>query len=194
MASAYAILAQLAVGGLLFATSCGPAVQVQPSPFDEDDPRALPPSASPSSPTGDDAAESESPGDSRTILRRRHATVARSDLHAVLDSGPGSFLRGVEIAPHFRSSRFNGWKIVQFMPGEARFDAYDLRPGDIIGPVNGRLIERPPHLFALWSELRTARHITVEVTRGGDRFELQVDIVDDSGELEADGVPATAAP
>lgn len=169
-------LAPALVGVLASAlvTGCGPAVQVEPSPFEEDDPRAepsAPPAAAALPSTSEDISEP-------TVTERtRRGSVQRTVLDSLLDRGPGVFLRGVELAPHFRSGRFAGWKIVQFMPGESRFDPYDLRPGDVIGMINGRLIERPPHLSALWEELRTADAVAIEVRRGDDAFRLHFEVL-----------------
>ena len=181
--SATATRLAVAAGALMILAhaGCKPAVDIaEPSPFDEDDLRAQPDGVA-------DGVADDDPGDDADraldLLPRdpgprglRRSTVARSNLQAVLDGGPGGFLRGVEVAPQFRDGRFSGWRIVQFMPGEMRFDPYDLRPGDIIGPINGRLIERPPHLASLWDELRTASSIVVEVQRDGRRFELRFDV------------------
>lgn len=154
--------------------ACKPAVDVErPSPFEEDDPAALP--DEPMAAEGEPAPRAAEPVPPRG---QRRLTVARATLHAALDRGPGHFLRGVELKPHLRGNRFEGWEIVQFMPGEARFDDIDMRAGDVVGPINGRHVPRPEHLAELWSELRTAETIVIEVRRSGERFELRFEIVD----------------
>lgn len=190
------ILTAAGAAGVLTAgaAGCKPAVDIaEPSPFDEDDLRAQPDRGSGQHIERDsDAADGDSSYgnaggrerlDARGPTTRRsrglrQTTIARSDLHAMLERGPGGFLRGVELSAQFRDGRFSGWRIVQFMPGEMRFDPYDLQPGDIIGPINGRLIERPPHLATLWDELRTASAVVVEVRRDGSRFELHFNVSD----------------
>ncbi|MCG8420024.1 MAG: hypothetical protein MJE77_19010 [Proteobacteria bacterium] len=173
------LLAWAVAVGLLGISGCGPAVQLEPAPFDEDDPRALSGSLA--------RAEPQSSPSTRPVPRRlRRSAVSRRALHAVLDRGPGPFLRGVELAPHFRDGRFDGWKIIQFMPGETRFDTYDLVPGDIIGPVNGQLVVKPPQLVALWTQLRSADVIVVEVMRSGHTFELRLQVTDAAGQPAAD--------
>lgn len=171
-------------------TGCKPAVRVDnPSPFDEDDPAALPDRATGEHPTSQPGAANDAAhaASSPSIARARASspglrtmTVARADLHAALDRGPGAFLRGVEVKPHFLGDRFGGWEIVQFMPGEVRFDPFDLRPGDIIARVNGHFIARPQHLAALWSELRSAATIVIQVQRGQGAFELRFEVSDEA--------------
>lgn len=169
--------------------ACKPAVNVEnPSPFEEDDPAALSGSDKASLDHTEPAPDEPPglPGDSlaRPALAAgrgvRQMTIGRTALHTTLDRGPGMFLRGVEIRPRLQGERFEGWEIVQFMPGETRFDELDLRPGDVIGPINGHHVPRPEHLQALWSELRTASAIVVEVRRGGQTFELRFEVSDEA--------------
>jgi hypothetical protein len=159
----------LAAVAAIAGTACGPKVRLDdPSPFDEDDPRA-----------GDadddfDVREEAPP----TEGRARMGEVDRPTLHAVLDQGPGVFLRGVEISARIHNDRFTGWRVVQFMPNEHRFDAYDLVPGDVVMAVNGSQISRPNHLHDLWEQLRDAETIVVAVERDGAPFELRLDVRD----------------
>ncbi len=171
------LLATVLVTGLAIA-ACGPAVKLDdPNPFDEDDPAAMPEGVESGRRQSDDGALVET-----APVRRgqRQLTVSRTSLDAVLAQGPGVFLRGVEIKPHFQNERFQGWEIVQFMPGESRFDDIDIRPGDIIRHVNTHRIARPQHLAALWSELGKADSIVVEVVRAGYPFELRFEVTDDA--------------
>jgi type II secretory pathway component PulC len=98
--------------------------------------------------------------------------VRRADLVAVLDRGPGVFLRGVDVRPAFRARRFAGWQVLAFFPDEPTFQSVDLLPGDLVVGVNGRAIERPEDLIDLWQALRTAPAIEVDVVRSGERRKL----------------------
>ena len=173
--------------------ACKPAVRVAaPSPFEEDDPAALDDSGPPGAALAGaapaagaayapDATPGVAPaardGKPRRFLRRM--TVTRAALLATLDTGPGAFLRGVELKPRLHGERFTGWEIVQFMPGETRFDDFDLRPGDIVGPINGHQVARPEHLATLWAELRTADAVVIQVQRGANSFTLRFEIADE---------------
>lgn len=173
----------LTVSLYLLSASCAPKVDVaRPSPFEEDDPAALNRDLASQSrvrsarrrPVRDQTCPRP-----RQIERRRSFAVTDSQLQRVLDAGPGIFLRGVDIKPRFVERQFTGWEIIQFMPCENRFDGVDLRPGDVIGRVNQRELARPEHLASLWAHLRTARVITIDVSRPGGDFQLRFEVSDD---------------
>lgn len=111
----------------------------------------------------------------------RHGTIERAALDAVLDRGPGAFLGGLELKPHFRDRRFTGWVIVRIRDDQGRLGNADLQPGDIVMLINGRIILRPRHLQALWVELRAADAIVVHAQRDGQPFELRFDVIDTPG-------------
>lgn len=186
---------------------CKPAVNVaNPSPFDEDDPAATPdPDVAPDVNPGilveprarqadtpekprnpaaaaalDPTLTAHAPTPARSRPGLRSMTVARAQLHTTLDRGPAMFLRGIEIKPHFQDDRFRGWEIVQFMPGETRFDPFDLQPGDVIGRINGQWVARPQQLAALWTTLRSTKAIIIQVHRGTDAFELRFEVSDEA--------------
>jgi type II secretory pathway component PulC len=108
----------------------------------------------------------------------RRGTIERAVLDAVLDRGPGSFLGGFELAPHFRGQRFAGWAIVRFLESGRALRSVDLRPGDVVMTVNGYTIARPRHLQELWLELRMSQAIVVQAERAGQPFELRFDVID----------------
>ncbi len=123
----------------------------------------------------------------------RQYTVGRARVEAVLDRGPGAFLRGIHVTPSFRRRQFIGWLILDIdaparlaLPGPADMrggglmgsPVLDLQPGDIVGAINGQLVERPRHLYALWQELRSADAIEVQIERDGEPFALRFEITD----------------
>ena len=102
--------------------------------------------------------------------------IARTELIAVLDRGPGRFLAGIEVEPVFEGKQFTGWEIVRFEPADARFGAAPLAPGDVVTAVNTKSISRPRQLQAVWDELRAANALVIEGERGGSPFALRYDI------------------
>ncbi|ACY18338.1 hypothetical protein [Haliangium ochraceum] len=182
----------VALAILVLVSACRPATDPKGPGLEAgeagDDLGELPPGLARHSmaPASDDAeaiggdADDEQLGDGALAdeARLRSGTIARSSLDAVLDSGPGRFLGGFDLAPHFRDQHFRGWKIVGFrgqMPG---LDDVDLRPGDVVLLVNGRPIVRPRHLQALWTSLRVANAIVVRAERDEQPFELRFDVID----------------
>src|SRR5262245_13190299 len=131
----------LASAFVLLAAACGPKVHMDPMPMDQDDPSAGAPVA--------DAAHADADRGSIDIrlsppakvappgAGARTGTIARASLVAVLDAGPGAFLHGFEVAPLMDGDKFAGWRLVQMMQGEHRFDGLDLVPGDVLLAVNG---------------------------------------------------------
>ena len=117
-------------------------------------PAAAPPQAPPAEPA-------------RPAPLRRTGSMTRSELLSVLDVSPGAFLQHVETEPRLSSGRFTGWRIKSFFPGDPRFSQVDLHAGDVVLRVNGRGLERPEHLMAVWQALRGAYELVVEVERDG---------------------------
>src|SRR5262245_32875474 len=114
----------LCVLGLLGLAACGPKVVMEPSPFEEDDPRAGDPAPRAEEPTWEQLPEAAPGPGSRT------GTVARADLQAVLAAGPGELLRSFEVTSELDGERFVGWRLVRFL-GERRFPGVDLVVGDV---------------------------------------------------------------
>jgi S1-C subfamily serine protease len=172
------------------APACKPAARsTAPAPANDLD---LPPALASSSPDTDDATAPEGGDTARPVgatsqapatlpAGSRRGTIERTTLDAVLDRGPGSFLGGFEVAPHFRSQRFAGWAIVRFLESGRVLSSVDLRPGDVVMTVNGYTIARPRHLQELWLELRISQAIVVKAEREGQPFELRFDVIDSPG-------------
>jgi hypothetical protein len=112
--------------------------------------------------TGHEAAQSPS----------RDGQVARADLNRLLDAGPGAFLARAEVKARVVKGQFHGWEVVR-----TPYPELDLRPGDVILSVNGSILEHPVDLERLWTDLRAANAIAVDVERGEKRFALRFSIV-----------------
>jgi S1-C subfamily serine protease len=103
---------------------------------------------------------------------RRNGEVARADLNRVLDAGPGAFLGRAEVKARLVKGQFRGWQVVR-----APYTEIDLVPGDVVLAVNGRALEHPVDLERLWSDLRAANAIDVDVERSGQRFAIRFAVV-----------------
>jgi S1-C subfamily serine protease len=111
------------------------------------------------------------------IARTRTGTISRAELHKVLDGGVGGFLTSLEIEAYFEERAFWGWEI-------RRYDNawVDLIPGDIIVSVNGKRIETPAQVQALWLSLAKTDEIIVSAFRRQVPFELRFTV---QGEVPA---------
>lgn len=102
----------------------------------------------------------------------RSGTIARSRLLAVLDAGPGSFLRQLEVSPRKQGDRFVGWELVQVIDRQSPLIDLDLVVGDVLLAINGKPISRPDQLQTVWDSLRTASEVTAQLWRGDAKLTL----------------------
>ncbi|MEO8549251.1 MAG: hypothetical protein ABI678_04740 [Kofleriaceae bacterium] len=166
---------------LLFALAlcaCGPKVDPK-GPLDEDlgDKTTVANTEAAPAPT-------EQRPEAPTGKGERTGTIARAKLLAVLDGGPGAFLRQVEVTPRMDGQRFVGWQLVQLVDHAGPLVDVDVAPGDVLLAVNGKPLSRPDQLQSVWDGLRSANTITAQLWRGNAKFELQFAI----------DPPVTAAP
>ncbi len=165
--------------------ACGPKVQTQTTPFDEDlESRTKEPAAevAPAEPPRPEAP----PGKGL-----RTGTIERAKLIAVLDGGPGAFLRQLEVTPLMDGNRFIGWQLVQLLDRQGPLVDVDVVPGDVLLAVNGRTISRPDQLQSVWDSLRTANELRAQLWRGEAKLELAFAI---EPKVEPKIEPAPAAP
>jgi type II secretory pathway component PulC len=153
---------------LTLVVACGPKVSTTPTTFDED--------------LGKPEPTAAAPVNELTIERpvappgkgMRTGTIARDRLIAVLDAGPGSFLRQFEVTAKMSGERFVGWELVQLVgaTGNPLYDV-DLAPGDVLLAINGKQISRPDQLQSVWDSLRTANAVSAQLWRGQTKLTLE---------------------
>jgi S1-C subfamily serine protease len=156
----------------LVVLACGPRAATTPHAVDDDlEPRAATAAAPAPAPAPAIAADPPRavapPGKGL-----RSGTIARAHLVAVLDAGPGTFLRQLEVAPHMAGDRFVGWQLVQLLDRTGPLHDVDLAPGDVLLAINGKTVARPEQLQLLWDSLRTANDVTAQLWRGDRQLEL----------------------
>lgn len=148
-------------------TACGPKVAPNNSAFDEELPKDRSDVATESPPAAEARVEAP-PGKGL-----RTGTIERAKLIAVLDSGPGMFLRQLEVAPHMdKQQRFVGWQLVQLLDRTGPLYDVDVIPGDVLLAVNGKPLSRPDQLHTVWDSLRTANELRAKLWRGDTALEL----------------------
>jgi hypothetical protein len=102
----------------------------------------------------------------------RTGTIARDKLIAVLNAGPGTFLRQLEVTPKKHGERFVGWELVQVVDRTSPLVDLDLVAGDVLLAINGKPISRPDQLQQVWESLRTANEVTAQLWRGDSQLTL----------------------
>ena len=164
MRAASLALAALAHG------ACGPAVSNLPRTLDDE---AEAPKAAPATPAPEHVAPLPAAHAGKAL---RAGTIARDRLIAVLDAGPGMFLRQLEVAPRMAGDRIVGWQLVQLIDPGGPLGDVDVAPGDVLLAINGKPLERPDELQTLWDSLRTANELKAQLSRGDARLELRFTI------------------
>jgi hypothetical protein len=144
--------------------ACGPKVNVKGSAFDED----LESRTAETAPPPVEQPRVEAPPGKGL----RTGTIERAKLIAVLDGGPGAFLRQLEVTPRMENNRFVGWQLVQLLDRKGPLVDVDVVPGDVLLAVNGRTISRPDQLQSVWDSLRTANELRAQLWRGEAKLEL----------------------
>jgi len=150
----------------VFLVSCGPKVAPKATVFDED---LESKSEAPPPPASVEAPRPEAPPGKGL----RSGTIERAKLLAVLDAGPGKFLRQLEITPRMIGQRFVGWQLVQLLDKSGPLIDVDLIPGDVLLAVNGKPLARPDQLQGVWDSLRNANELRAQLWRGDNKLELQ---------------------
>jgi hypothetical protein len=145
--------------------ACGPKVSPKASAFDED-------LESRTSETATKPIEEQPRAEAPPGKGLRSGTIERAKLVAVLDSGPGMFLRQLEITPRMDGERFIGWQLVQLLDRSGPLVDVDVVPGDVLLAVNGRALSRPDQLQSVWDSLRTANELRAQLWRGDAKLEL----------------------
>ncbi len=162
---------RLALVAVLVA-ACAPKVAPKPVSYDEELPKQEAAAARPAPAAVADDKRPEAPKGKGL----REGTIARAKLLAVLDAGPGMFLRQLEVAPRLDGNRFVGWQLVQLIDHQSPLVDVDVVPGDVLLAINGNPLARPDQLQTVWDSLRTAHEITAQMWRGNDKLELHFTI------------------
>ncbi len=146
--------------------ACAPKVATTPSTLDED----LGARARPADPQAPVVAERPLAPPGKGM---RSGTISRQRLIAVLDAGPGTFLRQLEVAPKKTGERFVGWELVQLLDRMSPLFDVDVVPGDVLLAINGKPVSRPDQLQTVWDSLRTANQLTAQLWRGDTQLTLE---------------------
>jgi len=152
-----------------WAAACAPKVSTVPTTLDED--LAMSKRGGYVEPIPAVAVESRPVAPPGKGLR--NGTIARDRLLAVLDAGPGMFLRQLEVTTMKHGERFVGWQLVQPVDPKSPLVDVDLVPGDVLLAINGKPISRPDQLHTVWESLRTANAVTAQLWRGDAQLTLE---------------------
>lgn len=74
----------------------------------------------------------------------------------------------IRVVPNLRGGSNQGWKVFAIRPNSI-FAQIGLKNGDVIQRINGRELRTPTKAFEAFQDLRSARHLEVDVIRRGGR-------------------------
>jgi hypothetical protein len=98
----------------------------------------------------------------------RAGVLRRSAVSRTVDAGLGQWLAGgVDVDRRLAGGRFQGWAVRSLYPGDPCYRELDVRVGDVVVRVNGKSIERPEQASEVFSSLRTAPALVVDLLREG---------------------------
>ena len=152
----------------LFAVICLSPVACASSQYPSvDDPMPLPEAG-----TGGRGAVSVAPSAAAAPV----TSLKRADVERVVDAGFGRFLGHVSVQANVSAGKFAGWTIVGLQPPEL-WQAFDLRPGDVVTRVNGMPIERDTEAFDAFQAVRQAPALELSYLRDNQPRTLKLPIV-----------------
>ena len=157
------------LAAVALAAACGPKVEPKQPSYDEDLP-ADPAASAAKTPAAPEAAPRPEAPPGKGL---RTGTIERARLIAVLDHGPGAFLRQLEVTPRMDGNRFVGWQLVQLIDHTGPLADVDVVPGDVLLAVNGQPLSRPDQLQSVWDSLRTANEVVADLWRGNAKLQLR---------------------
>jgi general secretion pathway protein C len=81
----------------------------------------------------------------------------------------------VRVVPAFRDGQARGFKLFAIRPGSL-YAKLGLQNGDVIQRVNGMSLKTPQSALAAFESLREARHVEVDLERGGTMIHKVYDV------------------
>jgi hypothetical protein len=110
----------------------------------------------------------------------RPGVLRRSALRRGVDAGLGQWLAGgVDVDRSPPRGRFQGWLVNRLYPADPCYRDIDVRVGDVVVRVNGKSVERPEVAGEVFSALRSAPALVVELVRDGQPRTVTLPIADE---------------
>ncbi len=122
------------------------------------------------------AKQEEEPdlGDGIAKVNENEYTIPRAEIDSVL-SNLNKIATQARIVPSFRNGKANGFKLFSIRPGSL-YAKIGIKNGDIIQKINGYEINSPDRALAVYSKLKDANNISVDLLRRGKKKSLSYNI------------------
>ncbi len=98
--------------------------------------------------------------------------VVTSELLALVSSDPLAISKGARVVPAIKNGKPDGFKLYAIRPNSL-YAQLGLANGDTISAVNGHALDSPDAASAVYAKLRSAKKITLDVTRRGSPVQLE---------------------
>lgn len=136
-------------------------------------PRPLTPATSPATAAvPSDAAPSTQSTDSSGGTE--HISLHRGEMMDQLKD-INTVIRSLLVSPLFVDGNFQGYRVAR-MQENSPVRQLGLQPGDIINRINGEELSSPEVLFGMLSKIDEINAVSIDVTRGGEKKTLFVEI------------------
>jgi len=101
--------------------------------------------------------------------------IEQSEIDATL-SNLNTIATQARIVPSFKDGQANGFKLFSIRPGSL-YSKIGIKNGDVISRINGYEITSPDKALEIYSKLKDAKQITVDLNRRGKPQTLDYSIV-----------------
>lgn len=127
---------------------------------------APPPTVYQASAGGDDMPQAPIPGDMTGVVRLSGTEykVERLEVDRVLGN-LNEVATQARIVPSFKNGKANGFKLFSIKPGSI-YSKIGLQNGDVIQKINGYDMNSPDRALEIYTKLRDATSLTIELNRG----------------------------
>jgi general secretion pathway protein C len=105
---------------------------------------------------------------------RRHPLIAKQGVDAIL-ANPSAVATSARIVPTTQNGKPIGLKVYAIRPGKL-WARLGLKNGDLVRAINGTALSSPDNALEVYSSLRTASALTIDITRGGKSVVLNYTI------------------
>ena len=100
-------------------------------------------------------------------LDPREVDAALSDLNKVLTQA--------RVVPNMIAGKISGYTIFEIVPGSI-YSRLGLRNNDVVERINGVEIKSPDTLYQLFQQIRNERRVALDLSRGGKRESVNIEI------------------
>ena len=130
--------------------------------------------------TGVDASPGASPGatassfSARCTATKDGYAITRDDVEAIAADMSG-FAAQARVIPNFENGKATGFKLFGIRPSSI-YESCGFQNGDVVAKVNGIDVTSPDKALQVYSGIRGAKALEVELVRGGKPARVKIEI------------------